>query len=317
MASAAEPGPSSVGSGMLTQAAKSRSSKCPKAGTDPLAKVLTLGGRHNGVGLAMGLAGALFVHGAGAATSLHQLFELEDFAAAIYSDISTELRGVYDIEVDDPPPPQQEPPPPEEEAEEDTEEADPLEPAEEAPVPEAPPPEAAEVGEALTAEPDPDAPLDLTGDQWSMVTGPGTRFAGGASQRGGKSKDAVRDRKAKANAEPAPKRVAARPGTKAKKPKKDLSRPAGLASSASWNSCGFPAEAEMGQINYARVVLVVAVAPNGKPQRVSVVSETPAGFGFGALAQQCAYSKSFSPGLDRDGNPTTSTTPSIGVTFER
>ena len=311
MVSAAEPGPSSVSSGMLK-----RASTPPKGAPDPLARVLGLGGRHNGVGLAVGLAGALFVHGAGAATSLQQLFELQDFAAAVYDDISTELRGVYDIEVE-PPAPEPEPPPPEPEADEAADETEPLAAAEEAPVPEAPPPEAAEVGEALTAEADPDAPLDLTGEQWSMVTGPGTRFAGGASQRGGKAKEAVRDRNAKANDEPAPKRTVAKPGTKARTKEKDRSRPALLASSTSWDSCGFPAEAEMGQINYARVVLVVTVAPDGKPQRVSVLSETPAGFGFGALAQQCAYSRSFTPGLDRDGNPTTSTTPSIGVSFSR
>jgi hypothetical protein len=186
--STAEPGPSSVGNGMLAQAEKDRSSRRPRAGADPLARVLTLGGRHNGVGLAIGLAGALFVHGAGAATSLHRLFALEDFAAAIYDDVSTELRGVYDIEVDPPPAPQ-EAPPPEEETEEVQEESEPLAPTDEAPAPEAPPPEAAEVGEALTAEPDPDAPLDLTGDQWSMVTGPGTRFAGGASHESAKTKE--------------------------------------------------------------------------------------------------------------------------------
>jgi protein TonB len=316
MVSAAEPGPSSVGSGVAAQRGKSRPSgrSARGSGTDPLAAVLTLGGRHNGVGLAIGLAGALFVHGAGAATSLQQLFELEDFAGAIYEDIETELRGVYDIEVD--PPQQPEPPPPEAEEEEEIEEEDPLEPMEEAPEAEAPPPEAAEVGEALTAEPDPDAPLDLTGDQWTMVTGPGTRFAGGASQRGGKSKEAIYDRKAKAGGDPTVKRTTVKPG-KTKKKKKDQSRPATLTSGTSWNSCGFPAEAEMGQIDYARVVLVVTVGPSGKPQRVAVVSETPPGFGFGALAQSCAYRKSFKPGLDRDGNPTTSTTPSIGVTFTR
>lgn len=287
---------------------------------DPLAAVLGLGGRHNWVGMAVGMAGAFFVHGAGAATSLQQLFELEDFAKAIYEDVSTELRGVYDIEVDEPPPaPEVDPPPedPEEEAEEEDETVAP-EPVEEAPAPEAPPPEAAEVGQALTAEEDPDAPLDLTGDQWSMVTGPGTRFAGGTSQRGGTSSDAVRDRKAKTAGNTTVKRATAKPGKQKKNRKeKDLSRPAMLASSASWNSCGFPAEAEMGQIDYARVVLVVTVGPDGKPQSVAVVGENPPGFGFAALAQSCAYRKSFKPGLDREGNPTASTTPRIGVTFTR
>jgi len=283
--------------------------------SDPLEAVLKLGGRHNGVGLALGLAGALLVHGAGAATSLRQLFDLEDFAAAIYEDVSTEMRSVYDIEVAPPPP--DEPEPAEPEAEEDApKEAEPLEPVEKAPQPEAPPPEAAEVGEALTAEPDPDAPLDLTGDQWSMVTGPGTRYAGGSSQRGGKSKEAVHDPKAKAGGDATVKRTTVKPG-KEKKRAKDLSRPATLVSSAAWNNCGFPAEADMGQIDYARVDLVVTVGPTGKPERISVLSETPAGFGFGALARQCAYGKAFRPGLDRDGNPTTSTIPRIGVTFTR
>jgi len=285
--------------------------------TDPLAPVLDLG-RHNWVGMAIGLAGALFVHGAGAATSLQRLYELEDFAKAIYEDVSTELRGVYDIEIEEPPPVPEVDPPPEEPEEEVEKETVAPEPVDEAPTPEAPPPEAAEVGQALTAEEDPDAPLDLTGDQWSMVTGPGTRFAGGASQRGGTSRDAVRDRKAKTGGDKTVKRTTAKPGkVKKKRKEKDLSRPAMLTSSASWNSCGFPAEAEMGQIDYARVVLVVTVGPDGKPQRVAVVGENPPGFGFGALAQTCAYRKSFKPGLDRDGNPTSSTTPRIGVTFTR
>ncbi len=312
MVSAVEPAPS----GIARPPSERPLPPVPRA-TDPLARVLTLGGRHNGVGLALGLAGALFVHGAAAATSLQQLFELEDFAAAIYEDVSTELRGVYDIEID-PPPPEPPPPSPEPVEEEDQiEEAEPLKPIEEAPVAEAPPPEAAEVGEALTAEPDPDAPLDLTGDQWAMVTGPGTRFAGGASQRGGKAKEAVYDQQAKAGGDLAPQQPATKPGTKAKRRQKDRSRPAMLASSTGWNSCGFPAEAEMAQINYARVMLAVTVGANGSPQSVAIISETPSGFGFGALARQCALTKAYKPGLDRDGNPATTSSPPIGVTFTR
>ena len=288
-----------------------------KRALDPLRPVLDLGTRHHGVGLAIGLAGALTVHGAAAGTGLHQLYDMQDFAAAVRTQLDEDLRAVYDVEVDEPAKPEPEPEPEPAPDEPEPDESEPVQPPQaEAEQEPAEPPPAAEVGQALTAEPDPNEPLDLTGEQFTMVTGPGTRYRGGISQRGGTAKEAVRDRRARATEKPnAP--VKAKRSRVAKRQKRDLSRPAGLVSSTSWNSCGFPAEADLAQINAGRVTLIVTVGADNRPTQITVASETPTGYGFGQLARTCAFQRSWRAGLDSEGNSIASTTPPINVNFSR
>jgi protein TonB len=97
-------------------------------------------------------------------------------------------------------------------------------------------------------------------------------------------------------------------------PAEDRSRPA-LPQSTNWSGCGFPAEADMEQIDYARVRLVVTVGTDGRAK--SVVVQSDPGYGFGALARQCALRRRYKVGLDQQGNPVTRTTPPFTVTFTR
>jgi len=71
----------------------------------------------------------------------------------------------------------------------------------------------------------------------------------------------------------------------------------------------------MEQINSEKVLLVVTVGPDGRPTKVSVLSDP--GFGFGRVARQCAMRKTYTTGLDRAGNAITTTTPPITVRFIR
>ena len=76
-----------------------------------------------------------------------------------------------------------------------------------------------------------------------------------------------------------------------------------------------PPEADAEQQNQALVRIAVTVGPDGRAKSVTVLEDP--GFGFGRAARRCAMQKSFSPGLDGNGNPTTSTTPPFGVRFRR
>jgi protein TonB len=174
---------------------------------------------------------------------------------------------------------------------------------------EAPPPSPAQAGKVLTAATDPDAPLDLTGD--GFVTGDGDRYVGGVTSSKGMAQAPVRQALSKP--------VGKVGGTGTGKPdaeltKPDLSKPP-VPIDTVWNDCGFPPEADTDQINYMKVRVVVTVGLDGRAQKVTVLSDP--GHGFGRLAQQCAYRKSYGVGLNSDGKPVVSTTPPIGVTFQR
>jgi hypothetical protein len=100
-------------------------------------------------------------------------------------------------------------------------------------------------------------------------------------------------------------------------PAEDLSKAPIPQAGASWKDCGFPAEADVENVNLAYVTLIVTVGPDGRAKAVSVVSETPTGLGFGKLVRQCALRKPFDAGLDSAGHPTTRTTAPFRVKFER
>jgi len=78
-----------------------------------------------------------------------------------------------------------------------------------------------------------------------------------------------------------------------------------LPSSGSWDHCGFPAEADLEQVNYARVTVAVNVGADGKASNATVVKDP--GFGFGALAQRCALRERFQPALNKAGQASAST----------
>jgi len=269
---------------------------------------MSLGRRDMRIGIVVGLLGALLGHGVLAARGLSVLFDLQRFANQVQQNVAERLRATINVDVKTPPPPP--PPPPEAPA------ADPTAP----PPPEntPPPPKdapaaapaAAQAGKILTAPPDPDQPLDLTGQ--GFVTGTGDRYAGGTTASDGTSQTAVRNPYARGNGTPGATGTA--PGkAPPPPPAKDLSRPA-RPNSTNW-SCGFPAEADMDQVDYAVVRVVVTVTAEGRARSVSILNDP--GHGFGRLARQCAFRQNYTSGRDRYGKPISRTTPPITVRFTR
>jgi hypothetical protein len=170
------------------------------------------------------------------------------------------------------------------------------------------PPPAAEAGKVLAADPDPDEPVDLTGD--GFVQGTGDTFAGGVTTSSGTSHTAVRDLRAAGSAEPG---AGTKPGPAAA-PGRDLSRKAALLGGNSWDRCGFPAEADIEQINSARVSLAVTIDLDGHATSATVTQDP--GYGFGALAKRCALRERYSPALNKTGEPVTATQ-TIIINFRR
>jgi protein TonB len=290
--------------------AKGARQKSSKEFSDTLGPVLALGSRLHGLGLAVGLGGALLLHGSAAAQAANSLFAMSDFARTVLVRVETQLRTRYDIDVDQPkkveepedePEPEEEPPEPE------------ARPTPRAASEPAPPPPPAEATKVLTAEEDPDAPLDLT-DQ-GFISGTGERFAGGITTAAGTSKKAVRNRAAskegmEGGAGTKPKAQVSAP----KEPEKDLSESPRPRVTGRWD-CPFPPEANAAQQNYARAVVTVLVGTDGRAKSVTVVSDP--GFGFGRAAKHCALAKTYSVGKDTFVNPVAKTTPPVGINFRR
>jgi protein TonB len=207
-----------------------------------------------------------------------------------------------EYEIEPPPPPPPEPTPPEPEPEVPKE----APPPRAAPAPAAPP-AAAQAGQVMTADPDPDEPVDLTGD--GFVQGTGDTFAGGVTTGKGTSKTAVRDLKAAGSAEPG---SSTKPGPAVGGV--DRSKKAALLGGNSWDQCGFPAEADIEQINTARVTLVVTIDADGHATNATVTQDP--GYGFGSLAKRCALRERYSPALSREGSAVTATQ-TIVINFRR
>ncbi len=286
-----------------------------QAEDDSLAPILELGSAHRTLTLTLAVVGALLVHGTAAARAATSLFDVGDYARQVRTHVVDRLRLRVDIDVDQPKP---EPKPPEPEPEPPAPEPEPKPAAEplpkefdEPPLATDQPPPAAEAAKVLTQEPDPDEPLDLTNE--GFISGSGTRFAGGVTAADGTSKTAVRSQGAKAGGVPGGKATEpAKPAARA--PQEDLSESPKPVQRGRWD-CPFPAEADVEQVNYARVTLVVVVDSNGRAKSASVLSEP--GYGFGQAARRCALSKQYSVGKDRLGRPVTKTTPPIAVVFRR
>jgi protein TonB len=267
---------------------------------DPLERVLGLGAKAT-TAITVSLIIALLAHGTAVARTAYMSIELLRWSKVVQGKIAERLVEEYDVEVskpvDAPPPPE----PPQEKAPAPA-------PLPKAPIaPEEPPPQAAQAGKVLTAEPDPNDPVDLTGG--GFVSGSGTSYAGGVTQASGTGKTAVYNPAARATGVPggtgtAP-LVAAGP---------DRSRGAGLSGASEWK-CPWPAEAEAEQIDEAFVKVQVAVGIDGKASKVSVLSDP--GHGFAREAQRCAMRESFAPALDHDGTPVAGTTKVLKIHFER
>ena len=131
-------------------------------------------------GLTIGILGALLIHVAGATEAARLANGLGGWARDTRSNIHQYFERLYEVEmVNAPPPP---PPPPEEKTE--PEAPKPL-PASKAPREQEPAPAPAQAGKILTQEPDPDAPVDLTGQ--GFVTGNAETYAGGVTASNGTS----------------------------------------------------------------------------------------------------------------------------------
>jgi protein TonB len=157
---------------------------------------------------------------------------------------------------------------------------------------EAPPPAPAQAGKVLTAEPDPNEPVDLTGN--TIISGNADSYAGGVTAANGTSPVAVRG-VTNPNGPPATAVAPAGP---------DRSRRASVVDSNAWLTAPFPPEADQAQIDDAHVTIQIDVRSDGIPSAVRVLKDP--GHGFGREARKYALGLHYNPALDRDGNPVAS-----------
>ncbi len=224
------------------------------------------------------------------------------------------FEATYEVELDEPKkeaekPKEPEPPP----------EPDPEPVAIQVPTPspkgpdpyEEPAPAAAQAAKVLTSD---DDPVDLTGEGFVSGTATAGSFYGQVAASGTGTSPTYNPN-ARVGGSPTGTGTGTGPARPPPAPTgPDRSR-APTVIGGSWNSCGFPPEADANQIDEAVATIVVTVRPDGSPLSVRVVSDP--GNGFGRQARVCALAKRYAPGLDREGNPTTATTPPIAVRFTR
>lgn len=176
-------------------------------------------------------------------------------------------------------------------------------------------PAAAQAGRVLTR--DEGSEVDSEGvHDFTILQGKWQRFAGGVTSSTGTAQRAVRDPRASGSGVPAKGArapVAPRKTEKIAPAPEDRSRPA-RPSSLVWD-CPFPEAADRNAVNYARVMLIALVTPEGRARSVTVVSDP--GFGFGAAARRCAMVQSFEAARNASGAAVASTTPPFVVTFKR
>lgn len=271
------------------------------AGGDPMDRIAAMGSGGSTM-VAIAVAGAIVFH-AGVAAAGGAAVMFRDFISwqrDMKGLVADKLAQTYDIEPDKP---KDEPPPKPEEKEEEKPQptAQPQPQNKDEPPP--PPPEAAKAGAVLAQAPDPNDPVDLTGN--TFVTGTGDSYAGGVTQAQAKGGPTYQ-RNAVAEGKPGGTGTGtvAPPPPPPPQPTVDRSRPPRLTGGDKWD-CPFPSEAESDDVNEAYVMIKATVGADGKPQSVVVVSDP--GHGFGREAKACALRKRWEAGLDRDGNATTAT----------
>jgi protein TonB len=264
---------------------------------DPMSRVLGMDDRVTGLGAWFGFTsgGTLLMVGLMALVSVVAWLHRVEAQAA-------EAPAEVDVMREEAPPP-----PPT--AQPDEHKSEPAPPPRAMPheAPPPPPPAPAQAGKVLTAEPDPNEPVDLTGN--TIVTGNADSYAGGSTSAGGTSTTAVRGT-------PSPTGVPGglgRPSPAPAPPGPDRSHPAVLGGGKEWN-CPFPAEADAAQVDEARVQLEVEIRGDGVAGAANVLKDP--GYGFGRAARQCALRQRHTPALDHDGNPIPSTI-RVNVHFSR
>jgi len=275
----------------------------------PLASVLTLGRSPARVGLAIGALIALLGHGTASARALTSLVEMQRSARDMRYVARDWMDQVYEFEdraqrpKEQPAPPPPPPPPPKEIEKEKIYVKEKVEDPYEADRPQQKPAEAPNV---LTRKDDPDAPRDQTSD--GFVNGPGEGTHGFVSAKG-EGKKPVDDPRANdkgkkdGNGGGGPPAVA-----------QDKSSVPQLLGGSGW-SCPFPAEADDEGIDSAVVTLYVTVRPDGTAASVTVSSDP--GNGFGRSAKQCALTRKYKAGTDKDGTAVSATLGPINVRFNR
>lgn len=175
------------------------------------------------------------------------------------------------------------------------------------------PPEPARAGALLTAKADPDPapaadePVDFTNDPSVLGFGSGVVAVGGKALVG-----AANARPSAVTPSTGVAGVAPRSTGEALTAASDLSRKPALGESDPCRGY-FPSRATD---DVASAAVMVTIGKSGAVSNVRIVSESPAGQGFGAAARTCMGSKRFSPGLDRDGNPT-ATAIRVNIRFMR
>jgi protein TonB len=269
----------------------------------PFEAALKLGAKHTKRGAALALLGTLLLHGGGAAYGANSNLAVSRFTRDMLKAAHARLAAEIDVDLHQPEPEKPPEPPPAPPEPEPEPRFKPPPAAPEAPPP--PPPAAAQAGQVLAAESDPNEPLDLTGN--TFVVGNGETYAGGVTASSGTSKSAVHDLSAK------PTGAVGGTGTvPTSNSSVDLSR-AATPVSKDWN-CAFPPEADVEQINYMRVSVLIQVGSDGRATTVQIQNDP--GFGFAQAARKCALRQSFKTALNREGKPVAQSLPTA-ITFKR
>jgi hypothetical protein len=171
----------------------------------------------------------------------------------------------------------------------------------------APPPPAAAAPAVLTAAPT--APEAQTSEPFDFTSDPrSTSFSSGVVAVGGTAKHGLAGAELGGSA-PEPRRAARGDGLTAAS---DLSQTPRLRRADPCHGF-FPKSA---RDDVASAVVRVVVDTEGVVSRVSVVSETPPGQGFGVAARTCLLEQSFVPALDREGRAA-ATAVNVNVHFNR
>ncbi len=164
-----------------------------------------------------------------------------------------------------------------------------------------PSPETARAAAVVAREPDPGAPVDLTGD--AIVTGQATAYAGGVTSSSGTRASPGRT---------GPPATATGDGAVATTA---LDRAGSVSLESEKWSCPWPTEADNEQIDEQTVILRVVVDATGAAEKAMVLSDP--GHGFGPAAVACALRTRFVPARGRGGEAVKATSPPIRVRFTR
>lgn len=282
---------------------------------DPLAPVVALGNRAMRTGSAIGLVLALLSHGYASARAMTALFDMRRAVGEMRQGMHEFFWTEYDIDLtpkdEIKPKPEEKPPEPEPEAPPPlpTPKAENAPAKEEDPYDTPPPP--SQAAKVITQEPDPDEPLDMTGQ--GFVSGDGSGPGYGMVSADGTGKSPTYNKAAALGGKEGATGTG-KPGPPPAPTGPDLSKAANVAGSSAWD-CPFPPEADAEQIDQALVSIIVTVRADGSPQSVKVVNDP--GYGFGRAARLCALSRRYTPALDRTGTPMVAATPPIRVRFTR